>query len=473
MASGLREGRPSLKGRPSLGEMFALIGEPLPEEAAGRPFPAHVATDSRCVEPGGAFVALEGERVDGHRYVPQALERGAGLIVVRRGKRPDGLPVPCVELEEPERDLARLASAYLSSLEVPEVVAITGSVGKTTTRAALQRVLGGRFRLHAAARSLNTRIGCACTVLAMPPDAEVLLLEFGANKPGEILELTNLFPPTSAAITQVAPVHLEGFGSLEGVLRGKMEIVRSPRLRHLLYNFDCLPLRNAALSMGGKAETLSIGSDGADCRIEAPRFEMRGNRPELTFRLRSRDGATARFSAGVWGTHLALPLAFAAAFGELEGIGLAECAEVLRGFQPLDGRGRILSLDGGRRFLVDDAYNANPESMRASLATFVELQVEGKMAILGEMREMGRETLRYHRELEPLLNGLQSVVLVGEAWRSAVPERPGLAFVRDWREALEIAEGTSWTGLLVKGSNSLGLQNVVRGLVAERGGATS
>ena len=463
----------SLKERPSLVEMFALIGKSLPEEAAGRPFPAHVATDSRCVEPGGAFIALEGERVDGHRYIPQALERGAGLIVVRRGKRPDGLPVPCVELEEPEQDLARMASAYLRSLGVPEVVAVTGSVGKTTTRAALQQVLGGRFRLHAATRSLNTRIGCACTVLAMPQDAEVLLLEFGANKPGDILELTSLFPPTSAAITQVAPVHLEGFASLEGVLRGKMEIVRSPRLRRFLYNFDCLPLRDAALGMGGTAETLSIGGDGADCCIEAPRFEMRGNRPELTFRLRNQYGATARFSAGVWGTHLALPLAFAAAFGGLKGIGLAECAEALKGFQPLEGRGRILSLDGGRRFLVDDAYNANPESMRASLATFAGLQVEGKMAILGEMREMGRETLRCHRALEPLLNGLGSVVLVGDAWRSALPERPGFAFVRNWQEALQIAAGTSWTGLLVKGSNSLGLQNVVQSLIAERGGAAS
>ena len=95
------------------------------------------------------------------------------------------------------------------------------------------------------------------------------------------------------------------------------------------------------------------------------------------------------------------------------------------------------------------------------------------MAILGEMREMGRETLHYHRALEPLLNGLESVVLVGDAWRSAMPERPGFAFVRDWQEALQIAAGTSWTGLLVKGSNSLGLQNVVQSLAVEHGGAAS
>ena len=457
-----------------MGEMFAFINISLPEEFASLPFPGHVATDSRHVRTGGAFVALEGDRTDGHQYIPQALERGAALIVVRRGKRPDGISVPCVELEEPERDLAQMASAYLESAQIGEVIAVTGSVGKTTTRAALLHVLQRKFRIHSSARSLNTRIGCTCTVLGMPPDTELLLMEFGANKPGEIQELAELFPPTSVVITQVAPGHLEGFGSIEGVLKGKMEITKSRRLRRFLYNFDNLPLSVAASGLkadGVDAETYSVGNGEADFRIEALSFEMREGVPELSFKLKGKDDHVVPFHAGVWGTHLAYPLAFSAALGSLLGIPLSECAEALADFQGLEGRGRILSLEGGKRFLVDDAYNANPISMRASLETFAKLCVEGKMAVLGEMREMGPDALRYHRDLEPLLSCFNNIVLVGDIWHEAMSDFPGRSFVPDWRAALKIVRGAPWKGLLVKGSNSLGLGNIVRSLSGEGEGA--
>ena len=459
-----------MEQRLTLGEMFGLIGADVSEEARSQPFPGHVATDNRYVESGGAFVALEGERTDGHHYIPQAVERGAGLIIARRGKRPEGLTIPCVELDEPEVDLARMASAYLErarkSGSLREVVAITGSVGKTTTREALHCVLRGRFRLHAPERSLNTRIGCTATILAMPLGTELLLMEFGANKPGEIAELTALFPPDSALVTEVAPVHLEGFRTVEGVLAEKMEIAGSRRLRRFLFNGDNPLLRRAA-----PRESWSVGTGDVDFQIRDTRFEMRSDLPALAFHLnRKKDGEHAEFRAGVWGTHMAWPLAFAAALGNLLGMSLEECAEALRGFQALPGRGRVLPLKEGR-FVVDDAYNANPLSMRASLETFVGLPMSGgeKVAALGEMRELGPDAVRYHRELEPLLDKLGNVILVGGLWRGAfsAPDRPGRFFARDWREALDIVEGLDWRGFLAKGSNSLGLQNVVRALCGE------
>lgn len=457
-----------MEQRLTLGEMFSLIGTDVPEEVRSQPFPGHVATDNRYVEPGGAFVALEGERTDGHHYIPQAVDRGAGLIIVRRGKRPEGLTVPCVELDEPEVDLARMASAYLErarrSGSLREVVAITGSVGKTTTREALRCVLGGRFRLHAPERSLNTRIGCTATILAMTLDAELLLLEFGANKPGEIAELTALFPPDSALVTEVAPVHLEGFRTVEGVLAEKMEIAGSRRLRRFLYNGDNPLLRRTA-----PRESQSVGTGDVDFQIQDTRFEMRDGLPTLAFHLkRKEDGKLFVFCAGVWGTHMARPLAFAAALGNLLGMSLEECAEALRGFQALPGRGRVLPLEGGR-FVVDDAYNANPLSMRASLETFVGLPMSGveKVAVLGEMRELGPGAAHYHHELEPLLDAVGNVILVGGLWREALPDRPGRFFIGDWQEALELTKGIKWRGLLAKGSNSLGLQNVVRALCGE------
>ncbi|MCR4819188.1 MAG: UDP-N-acetylmuramoyl-tripeptide--D-alanyl-D-alanine ligase [Fretibacterium sp.] len=456
-----------MEQRLTLGEMFGLIGADVPDEVRNQPFPRHVATDNRYVEPGGAFVALEGERTDGHRFIQQAVESGAGLIVVRCGKCPDGLTVPCVELDEPEKDLAQMASAYLERArgtgELREVIAITGSVGKTTTREALRCVLRGRFRLHSPERSLNTRIGCTATILAMPLDAELLLLEFGANKPGEIAELTDLFPPDSALITEVAPVHLEGFGTVEGVLAGKMEITGSRRLRRFLYN------GNNPLLRGTARRGWSVGTGDADFQIRDTRFEMRAGLPALAFRLsRKEEDVPVEFHAGVWGTHMARPLAFAAALGNLLGLSLEECAEALRDFQALPGRGRVLPLKGGR-FVVDDAYNANPLSMRASLETFAALPMSGveKAAALGEMRELGPDAARYHHELEPLLEAVGNVILIGGLWRESLTDRPGRFFAGDWKEALELLKRIEWRGLLAKGSNSLGLQNVVRTLCGE------
>ena len=344
---------------------------------------------------------------------------------------------------------------------------MTGSVGKTTTREALRRVLRTRFRVHSADRSLNTRIGCTATVLAMPPDAELLLLEFGANKAGEIAELSELFPPTTAMVTQVAPVHLEGFRSVEGVLRAKMEIAGSGRLRRFLYNFDNPLLRGAAAGLSGPSVD-SVGMEcGADFLIEEPRFTLEGVLPFLTFRLRG-GGDEACIRSGLWGRHLALPLAFAAAAGCRLGIPLREGAAALEGFRGIKGRGRILPAAGREGFVVDDAYNANPLSMRSSLETFLSLRsVTPKMAVLGEMREMGPDAVRYHRELEPLIDGVDEAVLVGELWRGALEEKPNRCFVGGWREALDAARAAEWAGSLVKGSNSLELERVVEGLAAE------
>ncbi|MBQ3586249.1 MAG: UDP-N-acetylmuramoyl-tripeptide--D-alanyl-D-alanine ligase, partial [Synergistaceae bacterium] len=176
----------------TLEELFDNV----PENFARMEFPNHLATDSRDVEKGGAFVALEGEKTDGHNYIPQAVSNGAGLVIVRKGKNPGGLSVPVIELENPERDLASIASRKLKAHDLKDIIGITGSVGKTTTRAALQKVLSPRFKVHAPERSFNTLIGCTATIMAMPKETEILILEFGANKPGEISELTEYFPPS-------------------------------------------------------------------------------------------------------------------------------------------------------------------------------------------------------------------------------------------------------------------------------------
>ncbi|MBQ9388767.1 MAG: UDP-N-acetylmuramoyl-tripeptide--D-alanyl-D-alanine ligase, partial [Synergistaceae bacterium] len=419
----------------TLKELFDTV----PDEFAGLEFPNHLATDSRDVIQGGAFAALEGEKTDGHIYIPQAVQNGASLIIVRKGKKPEGLSVPVIELENPERDLAEIASRKLkahSEKKLADIIGITGSVGKTTTRAALQKVLSQRFNVHAPERSFNTLIGCTATVMAMPLETEILILEFGANKPGEIKELTEYFPPSIAVLTAIAPVHLEGFGSVEGVLSEKSEITRSVNIRKIVFNNDNEYLSEAfryvVKSMGvgeHKDSDFVISHDTSDYHL-----------PALSFVLAHRlTQEIARFTANIWGKHNAVPLSLAAAAAHELGVSLQDSSEALSDFHALTGRGRVIITDGGKRFIVDDAYNANPASMSASLETFAKVKCSGKIAVLGEMRELGENSAMYHSQLEPLLEGIDRVILVGDVWREAL--KGDYDFVKTWQEALEILNG--------------------------------
>ena len=452
----------------TLGELFGNV----PEGFESMEFPGHLAVDSRDVILGGVFVALEGENTDGHKYIPQAVSNGAGLVIVREGKKPEGLKIPVIELANPERDLADIASrklqAHMTEHNLHEVIGITGSVGKTTTRAALQKVLAPKFALHAPERSYNTLIGCTATIMAMPIETEIAVLEFGANKPGEIKELTQYFPPTIAILTAVAPVHLEGFGSVEGVLAEKLEITHATSISKIIFNND-----NPYLSEAFKYVVKSMGVGewkDSDFVLAVDRSEY--TLPALSFVLSHRvSQEIARFTANIWGKHNAMPLSLAAAVGHELGIPLQESAEALGDFEALEGRGRVMLLDEGHRFLVDDAYNANPASMRASLETFSKVVCAGKIAVLGEMRELGENAAEFHAEMGELFEGITGVILVGEIWREAFPDdEKGYIFVKDWHEAVkavrEIEAEREIQGVLVKGSHSIGLENVVRELTA-------
>ena len=444
-----------------LREIFS--GVELSPEIANLEYPAHTATDSRNVRPGGAFVALEGEKTDGHKFIAQAIENGAKLLIVRKSNpnknfaNPANIPV--IELDDPEHDLEKFASERLRKFPVKDIIAITGSVGKTTTRTALEQILKSRFKIHAPEKSFNTMISCAATILSMPLETEILLLEFGANKPGEIRELTEFFSPTIAILTAIAPVHLEGFKTLDGVLREKLEITRSRNIRKIVFNSDIDSLRFL--------EHVSVGTLGSredlDFRIvfDESKFAL----PSLAFELQS-SGEAAKFRADVWGKHVAMPLSLAAAAGKILGINLTEAAEILRNYQAMDGRGRIVFLSR-ERFLIDDAYNANPMSMRASLETFAEIDAPAKLAILGEMREMGEEAAKYHAELGNLIREIDNVILVGKIWREAFGGKfQNVEFVEDWQQALEITreklDSGNVSGILVKGSNSLKLSEIVK-----------
>ena len=303
--------------------------------------------------------------------------------------------------------------------------------------------------------------------MAMPLDTEILILEFGANKPGEIRELTDYFPPTMSVLTAVAPVHLEGFGDIQGVLNEKLEITRSPLMTSIVYNNDNELLNEAfkyvVKSMGvgeSKDSDFVISFDTSEYKLRALSFLI-AHRPTQEI---------ARFTVKLWGKHNAVPIALAVAVGHELGLSLQECSDAFENFQALEGRGRVIGL-GEDKFLVDDAYNANPASMSASLKTFAGVDLPGKIAILGEMRELGEDSVKFHAELENLLENLDCVILTGSIWREAIKNEKFI-YVDSWQEALESAKDfmnkNEWHGILVKGSHSISLENVVKEIRSEK-----
>ena len=432
------------------------------------PLPCRLILDSREVKAASAreacgFVALCGKNTDGHLYIEQALSDGAQFIVGKISGKPRNFPenVPYIALEDTEKDLAYIAKKYIDKSALKEIIAITGSVGKTTTREAVRRVLEKKYRVHAAERSFNTLIGCAVSVLSMPVDTEILVLEFGANKRGEILELTDILAPSIAVITEVAPVHLDGFKTISGVLDGKMEITHSRNLKTFIYNADNLLLSSSAEEVRKKCRVLSIGrSNIADYRIND--ISKKCCLP-MEWELIHKEHSQV-MSALFWGKHPMYALSFAAAIGNELGVEDDKICKAVNEFKPLCGRGQII-LVGEGRIIIDDAYNANPASMTASLSSFLELQVEGKKwAVLGDMRELGEDELKYHKDVSELFSGIDKVILIGEIWKAALSELQlkNCLYLDDWHDAYKyISLSNDWRAMLVKGSNCHKLEELV------------
>jgi UDP-N-acetylmuramyl-tripeptide synthetase/UDP-N-acetylmuramoyl-tripeptide--D-alanyl-D-alanine ligase len=435
------------------------------------PLPCKLILDSREVKTTTTefecgFVALMGNNTDGHLYIEQAINDGAKFVVGKSNRKPKNYPedIPYIVLDDTERDLAYIAKKYIEKVAfkyLKEIIAITGSVGKTTTREAVRIVLESKYRVHAAKRSFNTLIGCAVSILSMPADTEILLLEFGANKPGEILELTDFFGPTISVITEVAPVHLEGFKTIDGVLNGKMEITRSKSLKTFIYNSDNSLLRSSAEKIRNESQVISVGrSNTADYRIKEI---SESNSLPIEWELIHK-GHSSRMGAEFWGKHPILALSIAAAIGnELEIEEKSICGAISE-YKPLNGRGRIIHGESGK-MLIDDAYNANPASMLASVLSFLELGVTGnKWAVLGDMRELGEEGPKFHRDVSKLFTGIDKVILIGDIWKDSLLELslPNCVYFDNWQDMYKsISENSEWSAMLIKGSNSHRLQDLV------------
>jgi UDP-N-acetylmuramoyl-tripeptide--D-alanyl-D-alanine ligase len=392
----------------SLSEIAAVVGGTVEGDRAVT-VTAPAVLDGRQAEPGGLFVAFAGEHVDGHDYAGQAGQSGAVAVL---GSRATALPT--VVVEDAQAALQALAAHVVARLrDRLTVVGLTGSQGKTSTKDLLAAVLSCAAPTIATIGSLNNELGVPLTMLRADAATRFLVLEMGARRVGEIAELTGLVAPDVAVVLNVGQAHIGVFGSREAIARTKGELVRglAPRGTAVLNADDPLVAAMRSLTDG---PVLTFGhGEHADVRVLDPVLDRRG-RP--SFRLGTA-AASAPVALPFVGAHLALNASAAAAAGLAAGVPLDVAAAALAAASLSKWRMELRDLASGAT-LLNDSYNANPDSTRAALDALAAIEGGRRIAVLGEMLELGEDGPAEHRVIgEYAAARADVVVAVGEAAR--------------------------------------------------------
>lgn len=465
--------------------LAAMNGRPvgnLPEGIAG------ISIDSRTINKGEAFFAIKGDRVDGHDYAGIALANGASLLVVSEGKIPalGRLIAPMIVVDDVLEALIRLGCAARDR-SAAKIIAVTGSVGKTTTKEMLRHVLSPLGRVHASVASFNNHWGVPLTLARMPEATDFGIFEIGMNHPGEIRPLTKMVRPHVAVVTSIAPAHLGNFESLDEIAAAKAEIFEGVvNGGHAVLNLDS-PQYALLERAAGAAGVSYIHSFGANPKAEFRLVEFAG-RPEGSVLWAGIGGRTLEVAIGAPGRHIAENALAVIAAAKLAGADLDQVLASLATMRPEKGRGlqHRLKVGTGRLTLIDESYNANPASMRAAISLLrdAEPTVGGRrIAILGDMLEMGEHAAEVHAALAgPIVEaGIADVWLAGPEMahlRDALPPEVSVVY----REAVDDLTDYALAGVaagdvvMVKSSKGTGCGRIVQALLnaypeeAPRGG---
>lgn len=418
-----------------------------------------VCTDSRKITPGCLFFALRGDTFDGNAFAAAALEAGAAHAIADDPSLPNmpGL----IRVDNVLKTLQDLARHHRRQFSVP-VIGITGSNGKTTTKELVSAVLASHYRTHFTRGNLNNHIGVPLTLLAMPADTEVAVIEMGANKRGDIAELCDIAEPSHGLITNIGKAHLEGFGGIEGVKLGKSEMYRFLEKTEgvVFLNRDEPFLPELAQGVRkviqyGKTERLT-GEPGA---LE---IQLLAGQPFLEVAFLSASQEEVRVYSQLIGLYNFGNIATAIALGKYFKTPAQKIKEAIEAYAPSNLRSQIISK--GANTVIMDAYNANPTSMRNALLTFAGMETSQRVAILGDMLELGEAALTEHQMILNLAleKGFEQVILVGPIFGAL--DKPGRVLhfstqeeLADWLRAHPFAKAH----ILLKGSRRIGLERLL------------
>jgi UDP-N-acetylmuramoyl-tripeptide--D-alanyl-D-alanine ligase len=419
--------------------------------AVYKSFPS-IQTDTRKLQAGDIFFALKGDNFNGNEFASAALDAGAAFAVVDEATYFTGDKMMLVQ--DALSTLQELALYHRRQFTIP-FIAITGSNGKTTTKELVHAVLSSHYRVSTTEGNLNNHIGVPLTILRIPPNAEMAVIEMGANHQQEIAGYCQYTEPTHGLITNLGKAHLEGFGGVEGVRKGKGELFDYLRAHQgtAFVLWDDVFLQQMA---GGIHQVLSYGVTSGAVTGEA----MAANKGNF-LSVAIKNG----FTNGVLHTQLVgdynLPNVLAAvAIGKYFGVDETKIKAAIEGYQPANSRSQLIEKDSNH--IILDAYNANPSSMRAAIENFVRLPGENKVLLLGAMAELGAESLAEHRQIVALIkqHNFGAVVLVGGDFGRIT--HPFLQFSNSdeagqWLRSQQFSN----THLLIKGSRSMQMEKVL------------
>ena len=413
-----------------------------------------VTTDSRAITPGCIFFAFKGERFDGNAFAPKALEQGAALCVISdETYRTDDR---CIVVPDVLATLQELAREHRRHLTIP-IVGITGTNGKTTTKELVHAVLSKRYRTSATKGNFNNHLGVPLTLLSIPENTELAIVEMGANHPGEIAFLCGIANPDLGLITNVGRAHLEGFGSFEGVVRTKTELYRHLADKGglafvnadnpILTTHSSLPTKKISYGSGERADVRGTLVSSTTSPYLHFYFEVGDNVYNVHTHLLGSYNFDNCMAAVAVGLHF--------------GVEPWDIKEAIEEYVPSNQRSEYKETARGNHLYLD-CYNANPSSMEAAIASFK--GIGGSMAIIGGMHELGAAERQEHEKVVAQLDAchLEQVLLVGPEW-TPLPHPDNMALFPDTdsvRARLQ-ANPVSGATILVKGSNTNRLWTLV------------
>jgi UDP-N-acetylmuramoyl-tripeptide--D-alanyl-D-alanine ligase len=408
-----------------------------------------VCTDTRSLEKDCMFICLKGERFDANEFAEQAIHAGAKHVVASDKTKCDGVRVHYVE--NTLIFLQRLAQQHREKFNIP-VLGITGSNGKTTTKELVLAVLSTTHKVLCTKGNLNNHIGVPLTLLQLRSEHEIAIVEMGANRPGDIAELCEIAEPTHGVITNIGRAHLEGFGSFEGVLATKLALYRSVSDQHgtLFVNAD-----DAILMQNLPNLPRSTYAIERDAEVVGTLDELN---PYVAFSYRTQEGTFGRIQTHLVGAYNIYNFLTAVCIGMHFGISHDQIQAALSSYIPSNNRSQVQKTE--RNTLIVDCYNANPSSMSAALKSFKCITSNHKLAILGDMLELGEVAQEEHKAtLEFCRNSGIAYLTVGhEFGQCSIPKHyENVQLLLDSGLLASIHETT----VLIKGSRGIGLEKII------------
>ena len=439
-------------------ELCAAVGGTLLQDS-GAPVTG-VTTDSRAVQPGQLFIPLVGERFDGHAYISKALDGGAAGCLTAAA--PETL-LPgklYIQVADTRLALKALASWYRNKFDLP-VVQVTGSAGKTTTKEMIASVLSQRYNTLRTEGNFNNDIGAPLTLLRLMPEHQAAVIETGMNHFGEIRYLGEMVRPDIAVITNVGDAHIENLGNTrQGILRAKCEIFENLTPEGIaVLNGDDELLNTVTLP-----QTILRCGVGDGCGVRVTDIDDRGlEGVACTVTI---EGEHYRLTTSAPGRYMIYPMAMAAAIGRRLGLTREEIAAGVAAYTTVGSRMHLIRLPG-ERLVIDDCYNANPQSMAEGLRMLAASPAQHRVAVLGDMGELGQLTAQAHRDMGALTRRLGlTAVAVGEKMHALTETDPQAQWFATVEEAMPAIRQlfTPGTAVLVKASHAMHFERIVKEL---------